>query len=84
LGVDDFGILLIKLSARTVQRVTGQGHAFPGAVLVLVPDVGSLERIELRLHCQHHVDDVAEWKIEGVRPVPASPAEVIADGSDPC
>ena len=46
---------------------------------MLVPDVGGLERIELRFHRQHDIDDVREREIEGVGPVPAAPAEMISD-----
>ena len=40
----------------------------PYAPLMLVPHVGSLEGIGLRLHLEDQVDDVLERQVVGVRP----------------
>ena len=50
----------------------------PHPPFVLVPHIGGLEGIGLRLHLEDQVDDVLERQIMGVRPVPAAPAQVIA------
>ena len=51
-----------------------QFRLLPYPPLVLVPHIGRLERISLRLHVEDQIDDVLEWQIMGVRPVPATPA----------
>ena len=45
---------------------------------MLVPHIGGLEGIGLRLHLEDQVDDVLERQIMGVRAMPAAPAQVIA------
>ena len=48
-----------------------QFRLLPYPPLVLVPHIGSLERLSLRLHVEDQIDDVLERQIMGVRPVPA-------------
>ena len=40
--------------------------------------IGSLELIGADVHLQHEIDDVLHRHVEGVRSVPAAPADVIA------
>ena len=46
---------------------------------VLVAHVAGFERVGAGIDRQHHVDDVAQRNVGGVRAVPAAPAEVKAD-----
>ena len=46
---------------------------------MLVPHIGGLEGIGLRLHLEDQIDDVLERQIMGVRAVPAAPAQMIPD-----
>ncbi len=50
----------------------------PDHPFVLVARIGGLELIGADIHLQHQVDDVLHRHVEGVRPVPAAPADVIA------
>ena len=61
------------------QRLAGrQLHALPHRPFVLVARIGLLDAVVADLHLQHQVDDVLQRHVEGVRAVPASPADVIA------
>ena len=64
--------------ARQDHLAVRQLDVVPQLPFVLVAHVGRLERIALRLDLQHQADDVLERQVVGVRPVPASPAQVIA------
>ncbi len=57
----------------------GQLHVPPHFPLVLVPDVGRLERVGARVDLQHDVNDVGHRDVGSVRAVPAAPAQVEAD-----
>jgi hypothetical protein len=46
---------------------------------VLVADVARFERIGLRLHLQDQIDNIFERNVGLVWPVPAAPADVIAN-----
>ena len=46
---------------------------------MLVPNVAGLDGIGLRLDPEHHVDNVTQRNVGGVRPMPAAPADVIAN-----
>ena len=56
----------------------GSFDALPHRPLVLVARVGLLDAVGADLHLQQQVDDVLQRHVEGVRAVPASPADVIA------
>jgi hypothetical protein len=45
---------------------------------MLVPHIGGLEGIGLRLHLEDQIDDVLERQIVGVRAMLAAPTQVIA------
>src|SRR5262249_10545618 len=51
----------------------------PDLPLVLVAWVGRFDGVGLRRDLQHEVDDVLELDVAGVRAVPATPADVVAD-----
>ena len=55
-----------------------QLDALPDFVLVLVPRIGALDQVSLRLDAQQEIDDLLELDIVCVRAMPASPAEVVA------
>src|SRR5437870_8992962 len=55
-----------------------QPNLVPDGVFVLMARVRTLDEVGLRLHLEHEVDHVLELDVVGVRPVPASPAQVIA------
>ncbi len=59
--------------------VIGQLHVLPDNVLMLVPDVGGLEKIRLRIDRQQHVHDVRKRNVVSVRSVPAAPAQVVSN-----
>ena len=50
----------------------------PHRPFVLVARVGLLDAVGADVHLQQQVDDVLQRHVEGVRAVPASPADVIA------
>ena len=75
--LDDVGG--VAHDARQDDLVLGQHDVVPHLPLVLVADIGGLERVGAALDGQHHVDDVAHRDVGRVGPVPASPAEVKAD-----
>ena len=58
-----------------------QFHILPDFPFVLVARIGAFdqERADIRLH--QNVHDVLQRHVGGVRPGPASPAHMIADGS---
>ena len=53
-------------------------HPLPYPPFVLVTRIGHFQKVAADLHLQDEVDDVLERDIEGMRPVPATPAHVIA------
>ena len=50
----------------------------PDHPFVLVARIGGLELIGAHVHLQHEIDDVLHRHVEGMRAVPAAPADVIA------
>src|SRR5262245_8966680 len=64
--------------ARDKDLSLGQLHVVPHRVLVLMARIRRLDEIRLRFHAQHQVHDFFELEVEGVRPVPAAPAQVVA------
>ena len=58
---------------------SGSFTRLPDRVFVLVPRIGGFDQIGLRPHPQHQIDQLVELDVEGVRPVPAAPAQVIAN-----
>src|SRR5581483_6845871 len=56
-----------------------QLDVLPHRPLMLVANVAGFEGVGLALHGEHDLDNIAHWNIGGVRPVPASPAQVKAD-----
>ena len=65
--------------ARDQDFSVGQLDVSPDFPLVLVPDVAGLDRVSANANLKQDVDDVPEWQIGGMRPVPAAPAYVAAD-----
>src|SRR5580658_3664702 len=57
----------------------GQLGVPPDLPLVLVADIAGLDRERPGPDLQQHIDDVLEGQVGGMRPVPAAPADVIAD-----
>ena len=55
-----------------------QLDALPHRPFVLVARIGLLDAVGADLHLQQQIDDVLQRHVEGVRPVPAAPADVIA------
>src|SRR6516165_1616361 len=55
-----------------------QLRGLPNAPFMLVPHIGGLEGIGLRLHLKDQIDDVLERQVVRVRPVPAAPAQMVA------
>ncbi len=53
-------------------------HALPHSPLMGVARIGGLEGIMADAHLKHEIDDVLERHVEGMRAVPAAPADVIA------
>ena len=53
-------------------------HAFPHPPLMRVTRIGGFERVMADAHLKDEIDDVLERHVEGVRAVPAAPADVIA------
>ena len=49
---------------------------------MLVTDVAGFDQVRLSVDTEHDVDDVAQRKIGGVRPMPAAPADMIAHAID--
>ena len=49
-----------------------QSGVLPHPPFMLVPHIGGLEGIGLRLHLEDEIDDVLERQIVGVRPMPAA------------
>ena len=56
----------------------GSFDVLPHRPFVLVARIGLLDAVGADLHLQQQVDDVLQRHVEGVRAVPASPADVIA------
>src|ERR1700758_4002057 len=56
-----------------------QFYVAPDLVLVLMTHVAGFDRIGLRLHAQHDLDDVAQRQVRDVRSVPAAPADMEAN-----
>src|SRR5215471_7543330 len=54
-------------------------YILPDPPFVLVADVAGLERVALRANGEYEIDNVGERDVGRVRPVPASPADVITD-----
>src|SRR6476619_3660831 len=52
--------------------------ALPHRPFVLVARIGLLDAVGADLHLEQQVDDVLQGYVEGMRPIPASPAYVIA------
>src|SRR3954463_8809710 len=50
----------------------------PDHPFVLMARIGGLELIGAHVHLQHEIDDVLHGHVEGMRAVPATPADVIA------
>ena len=65
--------------ARDQDFPVGQLNGLPDFPLVLVPDVASLDRVSANANLKQDVDDVPERQVGGMRPVPAAPADVVAD-----
>ena len=65
-------------NARHQHLARRQLRLLPPAPLMLVPYVAGLKRVGLRLHLEDQIDNVLEWQVVGVRPVPAAPAQVVA------
>ena len=57
----------------------GQLDVSPDFPLVLVTDVAGLDRVSTNANLKQDVDDVPERQVGGMRPVPAAPADLIAD-----
>src|SRR5271165_1715415 len=57
----------------------GQLDIPPDLPLVLVTDIAGLDRERPGPHLQQNVDDRFQRQVGGVRSVPASPADMIAD-----
>ena len=64
----------------------GQNHpavrqfdVLPELPFVFVADIAGLERIGMRIHRQHDIDDVAHRDVGDVGSVPAAPAQMEAD-----
>ena len=60
----------------------GQFHVAPDFEFMLVTDVAGFDQVGLGVDTEHDVDDIAQRKIGGVRPVPAAPADVISHAID--
>jgi hypothetical protein len=65
--------------ARDQDFSVGQLDVSPDFPLVLVTDVAGLDRVSTNANLKQDVDDVPKRQVGGMRPVPAAPADVIAD-----
>ena len=61
------------------QLAIGQFRFFPDPPFMLVADVAGFNRVDACVNAEHQVDDVPQRNVGGVRAVPASPANVVAD-----
>jgi len=65
----------VRDQARDQDSCRPKLHTLPHGVFVLVPRIGGFDQIALRAHPQHQIDQLVELDVEGVRAVPASPAQ---------
>src|SRR5262245_50715431 len=76
LGVlDDIGCVAHHAGNENLAR--RQLDVPPDFVFVFVAHVAGFDQVRLRVNTEHNVDDVAQRKIGGVWPMPATPANVI-------
>src|SRR5579883_1582087 len=65
--------------ARDKHLAGGQLHLAPHLPFVLVARIGTLDHERTDTRLENEINDVAQGYVGGVRPGPASPADVIAD-----
>src|SRR5271170_6723003 len=80
---DDLGMLDdvggVADNARDQDLAVGQFDIPPYLPLVLVTDIAGFDRERPRPDLQQYVDDMLQRQVGGMWPVPAAPADVIAD-----
>ena len=78
LGVFD-DVCGVAYDARDKKLASRQFDIAPEFIFVLVTNIARLDRIALGVHAQHYLDDVTQRNVRGMRPLPAAPADVMAD-----
>src|SRR5688572_8976601 len=68
----------VRDDARDEDLAIWQLGVLPDDPFVLVAGVRAFDQVALRVDHEHYVDELLELDVEGVRAVPATPAEVIA------